>query len=367
MQQPPKILLRGVIPNPWTPSDSLFNVEVTLTNIFDDSRKYMNWKEILEDKLNELDKKYTLRAKGLRGRRVEAEYKTMKLATGEKTRVRVLTLQPYPSRFMSALGYIRTKFYGSPNTLGVLEEHSIILSEDKRGKLTVQTRLVPEAMLPLLRSDIAELNKQLDVLQVDIDRYESETDFLNLKNYILEDVPPHRWSKQPDKLHTQLHPIQLNPWPLVASKDFIDSFTDEETKKEVRASISKVVLQTVQATQKDMNSFIERLTKALIENTLSNEDLRYVESGMSKMQRMSIETGTYHFVRPNIEAIQALIAAINTKDAEALVKASKLAADHFNVRRGKTPVDTLKAISDNLTGNIDPRIKSVVNQILGEK
>lgn len=358
------ILLRGVIPNPWAPSISLFNLELDVTDIFtEDGSDYMAWKQGLQDMLNELDIQYAAKVAALRGRRVEAEYKTVVNGKG-KRQIRITIFKPYPSRFMSQLGYVRTKFYGSVNTKGILEEFSMIIAEEKRGGLTIQTRLVPETLLPKLRLAMKELDSDIDNIQADITRYEQTQDFQKIKDYILTNIPDERWSKRPQTLHTQLHYIQLNPWPIVASRDFIETFTDEETKKEIRESLGKVVEQVVQTAQKTLSGIIGNLALYL-KKEVSVRQLPIIQRDLDNLKKWSKEANTYHFIQSDITAIENIVKAIQSEDAEDIKLAAQITADYFDTATSENPVDTLQAVENKLLGDIDPRIKSLVSEALG--
>ena len=357
----PTVLLKGLVLNPWSPSTALLQVDLKVTDLFSND-EYMAWKEGLEDVLNELDHRYAIREKSLKGRRVEASYKTVATATG-KTRSRVVTIQPYPSRFASAIGYIRTKFYGSPNKTGVIEKFSQVIQEDRRGKMVLQTRLVPESMYPEMVEAMKELDNDIVKLQEDINKYESTEDFKRVKEYIQRRVDPARWSKNPNRLHVELHPIHLNPMPMVASREFIETFTDEDTKKQIKDSLTKVVIQSVKSSQKEIGGIIGNLTMLLNEKVTDN-DVNKAQKNVDRLEKMITETNTYQFIGPKFKAVQALLDAIKQGDTESTNIAVNQAADFFNVNSSGGTRTTLSAIADSLTSDIDVKIKSMINASL---
>lgn len=366
MSEKKPILLKGIVPNPWSPSIALFEVELNLTDLFINPLAYMSFKEGIEDRLNALDVKYAKRESMLRGRPVDAEYKTLINGAKSKTRIRVLKITPYPSRFISRLNYIRTAFYGSESVNGVLPAFSKPIAQEKIGRWTRTTVLVPEAWLPGLRGAMKELDTMVDELQQDINTYEKTEDFQALKNYILEGAPSGRWSKNPDKLHTELHYIQLNPWPIVASSDFIDTFTDEETKKQVRETLATMVEQTVQTVQKDLKNAVATLVD-ILGKKVTEKALQDASASMFKIRNWMKDSGTYQFIGPSIAAVEALIDAYSSGEEQSVSDAAFKAGELFGVSQGATPKDTLQAIQDKLSGEVDPRIRMLIRQTLGEE
>jgi hypothetical protein len=378
---PKRLLIRGLIPNPYFPSDALLTIELDLTDLFTEAGPdYMAFKQKLEDMLNAMDRKYAKSVNKLRGRRVSAAYKTMltsELLPGQKKpkavkhRGRVLQVQPYPSRFSSVLGELRTEFYGDKSYQGLLKKHNAQpLHSSQHGKRRFVTYFLHEEDAMALQRDVDELNKTVDKLNGELKEFEASSDFGDIIQYLREKVTNGRWSRTPP-IHSTIHRAQLNYTPLVLGAEMIENYTDENVKEQLRHTISQMVEKIAGNFQAKLSEWMAKLTTLLAAETLNSQDVETLGTQLAEIRTNATRYQMQAIVGQHFETCEALLAAVKARNqpevtpelAHTLLQsASDKVAETLHIQAGD-PKSTLKEASLTLK-KVDPVTRALIESML---
>jgi hypothetical protein len=375
-EQTHQFLIRGLTPNPYFPSDALLSVELDVTDLFTEAGPdYISWKQKLEDMLNEMDRKYAKSVNKLRGRKVSAAYKTIvlhEMTAGSKKpravkhRGRVLQIQPYPSRFSSVLGELRTEFYGDKSYKGLLRQHNAVpLSSVQHGKRRFITYFLHEQDAVELQKDVDKLNMQVDRLNNELTEFERSSDFGNIIQYLREKVTNGRWSRRPP-IHSTIHKVSLNFTPLPLGREIIDNYTNESVKAQVRQSISDMVQRVAANFQAKLSDWLANLTE-LLTHEITVADVGQLEQQLAEIRSNSTRYQMEGIVGQHFTTCEAVIAALKSKDTPegpAMLQdaATKVAAS-LHIQSGQDAASTLKEATMTMR-KVDPETKALIEAML---
>ena len=319
-----ELRLKGVIPQPYCPSSYLLQVELDVTGLFTDrGDDYIGFKQKLEDKLNNLDRSYAKEVNRLRGRGVDAKYRT--ITDGKKkTRGRFIDMMPYPSTFASRLSQIRTDFYDAIRDAG-----GIPLAETTHGRRKFVTYFMLEAQAARLTRSTTRLNQKVDELNEDIEKFERKHDFAELLSFIKGFVPHERWSRDGD-LHSHIHYIGLNLTPMPISKELVDMYMDDKVKAQVRASITQSVEKITENFQLRLSAWIKTLNTAL-QGEVKKSTVDQLAKTFEEIKAESQEYQVHGIITEQFRVCEALAQAIQTNDPISINDAADKVARYAGV------------------------------------
>jgi len=368
LEQQPRILVRGLIPIPGgKPTQDLLTVRLDVTGLFSESGEdYMGWKQRIEEILNTLDQIYAKDTKKLKGRRVEAGYKTVEVKVNdrvEKRRIRVVELMPYPSRFASQLKMIRDDYYE------LLEEHGTLLYREEFMSIYI----IPEARVNSFRRGVEAINEEIEELNREIERFEATSDFKQLINFLANTVPAERWSRPPTPssqgytFRSRLHPITIRYFPVMASRDFIEQFVDEETKRQVAQAVRDTVVSVINAERQRLASALTQLAILASRGLkdLSPERIEAMRKTLSEVRSNLQRTGSEFIIRSTLDAMEQLTEALTTRNPQAIQEAINTTAQALGTPIRDTPDETIQAMVQRvLAPEEDQRINTIVMDLL---
>jgi len=357
-----QFMLRGVIPHPYVPSSGLLLVELDITGLFTDrGADYIAWKQTLEDRLNELDRKYAKSEGRLRGRGVDAKYRTTITVTTQgkrrkvtKTRGRYLTMMPYPSVYASILSTIRRDFY---NLFG--EHGGIRLYEEWHGRRKFVTYFLLEDQAAALTKDVEGLNLRLEELNRQVAEFEKTRDFEKLLLFLEDSVPPERWSKHP--VHSVIHPIALNFAPMPISKHLVETYMDSSVREQVRNNVRESVEKIVSSFNERLGEWMQNLAPLLLER-IDESSLQKFEATLKEIRAESARYQLEPLVGRQFQVCEALVAAVRTGNPDTIEDAAGKVAELFSISKGGA-VETIREASTKMR-DVDPTVKALISTMI---
>lgn len=344
--QQERILIRGVVPNPYFPSSHLLTVDLDVTNEFTDTgTDYVKWKQGLEDALNELDRKHANEVGKLRGRKVDAKYRTVMEAvehkgTKKKVRSRIISVVPYPSVYLSRLSDLRTEFYGGGGRKGILEKHrAIVLHREEHGKRRFVTWFLREEEAVAVRQDTEALNRKIEQLNASIAEFERTKDFRDLMEYMAQ-IPTDKWCRAPP-LRSRLRPITLNFMPFPLSKDLVDTYMDVQIKAEVKESITKAVESIVKSFNQRLSEWLIHLTESLAANVQKQES-ELIQENLHRILEDADKYQVRSLMSTQVRLCEALVSAMQSDNVDNLRDVSQQVAAFAGVEAKGTIGSTLR-------------------------
>lgn len=342
------------------PTEGLLSVDIDVTDLFE-SVDYMGWKEELEDILRDIDVRHALRESKTSGRRIQASYKTvMDQASRAKHRIRVVNVSPYPSRFNSVLSNLRTKIYGSQFSVGILPKYGEVIAQVQKGIQLVKLYLIPASNIGHMNDAIDNLNVIIDNLRNNIRAYELGNDYNQIITHLLR-VPSGRWSKYP--VQANIYNIRMSQIPFVVSKEIIDTYMDERTRKEVEATVRRAV--------SSVATDIQNRIKTIIESYWNVINKKYSEKDVSKLRALTANLKGFPESRrwfpSEVDALEAMIEAVGVENADpdkvySAIHGMARVMRIENSESMKTE-DVVKAITTKLTEGISPEVVAMLDAL----
>lgn len=349
------VIMSGIIPIVYCPSEALLSVDLDVTGLFTSS-EYMAWKEDVEDLLYQIDVAYALKSSMVKGRRIRASYKTVMTQFG-KQRIRIINISPYPSRFNTILSNIRTKIYGSQITTGILPKYGEVIAQVQKGSQVVKLYLVPSSNITKLNDEIDALNKKLDELQHSIEEYENSYDFDKIIGK-LKVVPTERWNRYP--VTTKIYPIKIKHIPFVVSKDIIDSYIDERTREAVEETIKNAVASVAMDIQKKIKTIIEEYF-GLLSKKYNAWDIKKLRRWTEQVKSLP---EAQKWFRSEIEALESMIDAIESNDEDKMYDGLVRIASLVGVETyRRNPDEIYNDIINKFTSTISPSVRSLLDSL----
>ena len=346
-----RILIRGVVPNPYFPSTHLLTVDLDVTSEFTDTgTDYVKWKQGLEDALNILDHKYAASEGKLRGRKVDAKYRSIE--GGKKPmRSRIVSLIPYPSVFLSRHSSLKTEFYGGGGKQGVFQKHrAVALHRESHGMRTFVTWFLREEEAVAVRQDTEVINRKIEQLNRDIAEFERTKAFRDLTDYMAR-IPTDKWCRQPP-LRSRLHEITLNFAPFPLSKELVDTYMDVQIKAEVRESITQAVESIVRSFNERVSDWIILVTEKLAAQ-VTQEERGLIEGNLQRILEDAEKYQVRNLMSTQVRLCEALVSAVHTDSEEQLRDVSTQVAKYAGVEAKGTIGSTLRNAALAMR-NVDP-------------
>lgn len=356
--QTQELQLRGVIPNPYSPSSYLLQVELDVTGLFTDrGEDYVSFKQKLEDRLNALDRKYAKEVNRLRGRGVDAKYRTVTADGKKKTRARFVEMMPYPSTFASRLSRVRTELYDAIRDAG-----GIPLAETTHGRRKFVTYFMLEAQAAKLTKATTRLNQKIDELNEDIGKFERTDDFAGLLAFVKGSVPHDRWSRDGGDLHSHIHYIGLNLTPFLISKELVDQFMDDRVRAQVRASITGTVEKITESFQQRISAWVKTLNTAL-QGEVKPATINQLAKTFQEIRDESREYQVDGLITDQFRVCEALVTALQSGDGTAVSDAVDKMADYAGVRN-RADAGTVLAEAGLKMANVSKETKALIETLL---
>jgi uncharacterized protein (DUF1810 family) len=344
-------------------------VECDITDIFtEQGADYMSFKQGFEDLLNQVDEKYARSVAKLRGRKLDAAYRTETIHVGEgegqeqKKRCRYWEVTPYPSVFMSKLAELKGDFYGSGQyRKGLLRKHNaIILHEEWHGRRKVCTYFLAEEEAGPLLEDVKKLNEQIDQLNKEIAEYECTDTFKQLMEYLTSKIPPANFSRYPVKSY--IHHIQVKYFPLPINKQIVESYMDERVKEEVRKNLTEAVEKITESFADKMSDWMAKLAGKLAGELTSAE----VQSMRKTLDSIQEETKRYQvdsLLGKQFRVCEALVKAMETRSSKEIEEATNAIATDLGIPMKDTPQETLQEAVAKIRG-IDRETRALISTMI---
>lgn len=359
------IVIDGFLVTINCPTAALLETRIDVTGI--PRRRYMSWKERLEDLLNSISEEYK-KGKRTRGKSLKAVYRTDVDEDGRKHRRRFLTPSPYPSSFSNFLkNTIRAEVYRE------LNRRAVVIQRTQNRKVY----LLPYREAPAFMEKVEELNSKIKGLQKRIDEYEKTPAFKKVVSYLSEVNPS--FKKNPP--HAKLHEIYLDISPLSLHPSVYERFVAqwrEKDKKELSEARKRGLMLIQRELEKKKKTIMERaigdlqgrlaeiqrdlseaLTKRLYKRTLDK-----AKRGLLELKRLAESTSCHYFLDVKIDGNLKFIEALGSGDKGKIEEATKYLAEAMGVKY-TDPEDVLKKSVVKLTSEgLDERSKALLEEMI---
>jgi len=308
----------------------------------------MHFKQHLEEMLNKMDHQFARSASRLKGRKVEASYKTVDVSEGEgkkkvdtKVRERTVVVMPYPSVFASRLSEVKNDFYGSGNKLGLMEKHNATkLAESQHGRRRFVTYFLHESEAASLLEDVAALNARIDAINRDVNRFESTAEFGELMRYLEAMVCDTTvWSRHP--VQSKCRPIEVTFMPMPISSELIEAYTDPKVKAAIKKSVGDAAAAVAKTFQEQLGRWMEVLTTKLTLD-VTDAEISGMRHFLTEIEANADKYNARMLVSRQLEVCESLISAIETHEPTALTAAANGVAALLQLQVKDDPKDTLK-------------------------
>ena len=331
------IPLELYVPDLNIPSEESLFYRVEITSLKDPDR----WIRGLEDILSDIDSAYAKRERR-GGKRINVAYAKVPQERGADIRHRVARFIPYPLSLVNRVKRLRSESYQVLQPYMITHE---VKARNESGEfLKKEHYIARENLLPSF-SAITELNSEVVDAQIRkmMDEFEQSKDYERIFSYVSstlgERTVPHKLLPQ----------VSLSVNPLGVFTESYRKFLSEKKRQAIEAAdLKRIELlrrvedeasqkreEVIQAIDSDLRDRLREVVSRLAElaeaGRASKNSVRAIARKTQQLSNLAGSLGLSDSINTHVRVVNDTAKAILAKDADKLLRASKVFAENCGV------------------------------------